>query len=234
MKIREKILVIEDEPITAEMIANILEMGGYDVLTASTGKEAEIFISSHCPNLVMLDLGLPDMDGVTILESVRRWSPMPIIVVSARDSVEDKVAALEMGADDYIEKPFAYEEMMARVKVALRHSLSYGTNKDIDMQGQYTVRGLTIDYPKYRVYINGKDARLTHNEFRLVALLGRFAGKVLTYDYIIKQIWGPNASTDNQILRVNMANIRRKIERNPAEPQYIFTATGVGYRLADE
>lgn len=233
MKFREKILVIEDEPSMAYLTTTILESGGYEVLAAATGKDAELLIPSHCPDLVLLDLGLPDIDGMTILENVRKWSGMPIIVVSARDTEADKVAALNMGADDYISKPFGSSELLARVKVALRHSISSGTNKSINAQCQFRVRDLVIDYPKYRVFIRGKDAGLTVSEFKLVALLGRYAGEVLTYDFIISQLWGPNAVADNQILRVNIANIRRKIEENPASPEYIITKVGLGYKLAE-
>lgn len=211
----------------------ILEANNYDVITASTGKEAYAMITSHCPDVVILDLGLPDADGLEILRSVRTWSAMPIIVVSARSHERDKVEALDIGADDYITKPFGTSELLARIRVAIRHTRASGTNSAIAQSGKFKAGEFVIDYDKYRVYIGGKDANLTQNEFKLVALLGRYAGKVLTYDFIIKELWGPNAKDDNQILRVNMANIRRKIENNPAEPKYIFTEVGVGYRMIE-
>lgn len=233
MAIRDKILIVEDEKSISNFISAILEANNYDVIIAHTGQEAFGMITSHCPDVVILDLGLPDMDGMQILKFVREWSHMPIIVVSARDHEKDKVKALDLGADDYITKPFGTSELLARIRAAIRHTRTANENKSIATEGKFTAGGLTIDYNKYRIYINGKDANLTQNEFKLVALLGKYAGKVLTYDFIIRELWGPNAKNDNQILRVNMAHIRRKIEKNPAEPEYIFTEVGVGYRMIE-
>ena len=188
-------------------------------------------ISSHCPDLVILDLGLPDIDGETIIRSVRAWTQMPIIVVSARDQERDKVSALELGADDYMTKPFGGAELLARVRVAIRHMRSTGTGKSHD--GRLNIGELTIDYENHQVLVGGRNAGLTHNEYRIVALLGEHAGKVLTPDYIMRELWGPAAGSSNQILRVNMANIRRKIEKNPASPRYILTEIGVGYRIIE-
>ena len=190
-------------------------------------------MASHCPDVVLLDLGLPDMDGMDVLRSLRSWSLMPVVVVSARTDEREKVRALDAGADDYITKPFGTSELLARIRTAIRHTRTTSANEAIARDNRFTARGLTIDYDKYRVYVDGKDANLTQNEFKLVALLGRYAGRVLTYDYLIREIWGPNKTCDNQILRVNMANIRRKIEKNPAEPQYIFTEVGVGFRMIE-
>ena len=178
MNIREKILVIEDEKSIAHFISTVLNSNGYEAMQARTGSEAMSMISSHCPDLIILDLGLPDMDGLEILRQLRSWSSVPVVVVSAR----------------------SHER---------------------------------IDYNKHQVLVRGENVHLTLSEFRIVALLGKYAGKVLTYDFIIKELWGPRASGDNQILRVNMANIRRKIEKNPAEPEYLFTEVGVGYRMAE-
>ena len=190
-------------------------------------------ISSHCPDLIILDLGLPDMDGLEILRSLRSWSSLPVVVVSARSHERDKVAALDLGADDYLTKPFGTEELLARVRTAIRHTRTTSGNDEIARNGTYTVGDLMIDYNKHQVLVRGENVHLTLSEFRIVALLGKYAGKVLTYDFIIKELWGPRASGDNQILRVNMANIRRKIEKNPAEPEYLFTEMGVGYRMAE-
>ena len=233
MNIREKILVVEDEKSISRFISTILDNNGYEAVQARTGAEAQSMISSHCPDLVILDLGLPDMDGLEILRSLRSWSSLPVVVVSARDHERDKVAALDLGADDYLTKPFGTEELLARVRTAIRHTRTTSGNSEIARQGTYTVGELTIDYNKHQVLVRGENVKLTLSEFRIVALLGKYAGKVLTYDFIIKELWGPGAGDDNQILRVNMANIRRKVEKNPAEPEYLFTEVGVGYRLAE-
>lgn len=233
MNIREKILVVEDEKSIAHFISTVLNSNGYEALQAKTGAEALSMISSHCPDLVILDLGLPDMDGLEVLSQLRSWSSLPVVVVSARSHEYDKVGALDQGADDYLTKPFGTAELLARVRTAIRHTRTISGNNEIAQRGTYTVGEMTIDYNKHQVLMRGENVRLTLSEFRIVALLGKYAGKVLTYDYIIKELWGPRASGDNQILRVNMANIRRKIEKNPAEPEYLFTEVGVGYRLAE-
>ena len=233
MTIRDKILIIEDEQSIARFISTILTANGYETLLARTGGEGLSIVSSNCPDLVILDLGLPDMDGMDILKSLRSWSSLPVVVVSARSHEKDKVAALDMGADDYLTKPFGTDELLARVRTAIRHTRTASGNDEIAQKGTYTVGELTIDYNKHQVLKNGRNVRLTLSEFRIVALLGKYAGKVLTYDFIMKELWGPRAGGDNQILRVNMANIRRKIEKNPAEPEYLFTEVGVGYRLAE-
>ena len=233
MTTKEKILIVEDEQTIRNFMQAILSAKGYDVLLARSGAMADTMIASHCPDLIILDLGLPDMDGMTILQSVRQWSKVPIIVVSARSHERDKVAALDAGADDYLTKPFGTEELLARIRAAIRHTRTPDGGASMANTGVFTAGALTIDYGKHRVFVNGVDANLTQNEYKLVALLGLHAGKVLTYDYLIKELWGPSARSDNQILRVNMANIRRKIEKNPAQPVYIFTEAGVGYRMIE-
>jgi len=233
MLIREKILIVEDEKSISHFISTILNNNGYEAMKARSGSEALSMISSHCPDLIILDLGLPDMDGLDILRQIRSWSSLPVVVVSARSHEQDKVTALDLGADDYLTKPFGTEELLARVRTAIRHTRTASGNDEIAQKGTYTVKEMTIDYNKHQVLMRGENAKLTLSEFRIVALLGKYAGKVLTYDFIIKELWGPRAGGDNQILRVNMANIRRKIEKNPAEPEYLFTEVGVGYRLAE-
>lgn len=233
MNIREKILIVEDEKSISHFISTILNSNGYETIQARTSAEAMSMLSSHCPDLVILDLGLPDMDGLEVLNSLRSWSSLPVVVVSARSHEHDKVGALDLGADDYLTKPFGTAELLARVRTAIRHTRTTSDNDEIAQRGTYTVGDLTIDYNKHQVLVRGENVHLTLSEFRIVALLGKYAGKVLTYDYIIKELWGPRAGGDNQILRVNMANIRRKIEKNPAEPEYLFTEVGVGYRLAE-
>lgn len=234
MDFHYKILVIEDDESISYYVRSVLEENGYDVIVADNGKDAETFASSHCPDVILLDLGLPDMDGVNVLRQLRSWSSTQVIVVSSRQREQDKVLALENGADDYVQKPFSTQELLARIRVALRHSRNSGTNRAIAQNSRFEVGGLVIDYEKYRVYVDGVDAELTQNEFRLVSFLGQYAGHVIPYEELIRKMWGPNAKTDNQILRVNMANIRRKIEKDPAHPRYIFTETGIGYRMAEE
>ena len=171
------------------------------------------------------------MDGTDLIRSIREWSRMPIIVVSARMHERDKVEALDLGADDFITKPFGTDELLARIRTALRHI--HVSNGDTANSGIFRSGDLVVDFEKHRIQVGGVDVHLTQNEFRIVALLAQNAGKVMTYDNILRELWGPYAKSDNQILRVNMANIRRKLEKNPAEPKYIFTEVGVGYRMTD-
>ena len=233
MNIREKILVVEDEKSISHFICTILTSNGYETMKAYSGQEALSMISSHCPDLIILDLGLPDMDGAEVLRSLRSWTSLPVVVVSARSHERDKVDALDQGADDYLTKPFGTDELLARVRTAIRHTRTASGNDEIAQRGTYTVGDMVIDYNKHQVLMHGENVHLTLSEFRIVALLGKYAGKVLTYDFIIKELWGPRAGGDNQILRVNMSNIRRKIEKNPAEPEYLFTEVGVGYSMAE-
>lgn len=233
MEIKDRILIVEDDKSIRNFLCAVLEANHYDVIVAYSGSEAYTLITSQCPDLILLDLGLPDMDGMKILKDVRSWSSMPVVVVSARTHEKDKVEALDMGADDYITKPFGTSELLARIRAAIRHTRTVAATPGLGQTGIFVSGGLVIDYDKHRVFVDGADANLTQNEFKIVALLGKYAGRVMTYDYIMKEIWGPNMKNDNQILRVNMANIRRKIEKNPAQPQYIFTEAGVGYRIVE-
>lgn len=233
MDIKDRVLVIEDDKSIRNFFRTVLEANNYEVLIGKTGAEGYSMVTSQCPDVVILDLGLPDMDGMTILKNVREWSAMPILVVSARTHEKDKVAALDAGADDYITKPFGTSELLARVRTAIRHARATVLTAEGIQTGQFRAGDLLIDYDKHRVYVGDRDVNLTQNEYKIVSLLGKYAGKVLTYDFIIKEIWGPNMQNDNRILRVNMANIRRKMEKNPAQPQYIFTEVGVGYRIVD-
>lgn len=227
------IVIVEDEYNISSFVSAVLQANGFDTMVARNGAEAIILITSHCPDLVLLDLGLPDMDGQGIIENVRGWSNVPIIVVSARTRERDKVMALESGADDYITKPFGTSELLARIRTALRHVQLREGEQAQRQTGVFHTGDLEVDYDKRRVYVNGEDAHLTQNEYKIVALLSKYSGRVLTYDSIIKHIWGPNAKQGNQILRVNMANIRRKIEPSTVEPRYIMTEMGVGYRMAE-
>ena len=227
------ILIVEDDERIRSLMRTVLSGAGYATLETGNAATAVSMLASHSPDLMLLDLGLPDRDGQELLTEIRTWSSVPVVVVSARSHERDKVAALDMGADDYLTKPFGTDELLARVRTAIRHTRTASGNDEIARNGTYTVGDLVIDYNKHQVLVRGENVHLTLSEFRIVALLGKYAGKVLTYDYIIKELWGPRAGGDNQILRVNMANIRRKIEKNPAEPEYLFTEVGVGYRLAE-
>jgi two-component system KDP operon response regulator KdpE len=234
MPVKQNVLVVEDERSIRNYICTVLAANGFDVLTAEDGAEAYTMITSHCPDLVILDLGLPDVDGLHIIRTVRQWSKMPIVVVSARTHERDKVEALDAGADDYITKPFGTSELLARIRTAIRHTRTANESGAMGWTGIFKVKDMVIDYDKHHVTIAGTDVHLTQNEFKIVSMLAKYAGKVLTYDAIMKEVWGPLSTGDNQILRVNMANIRRKLEKNPGEPEYIFTEVGVGYRMLEE
>ncbi len=227
------ILVVEDEENIRNFMTTILKANDYNVMLASTGAEANMYITSYCPDIIILDLGLPDMDGLEVIKQVREWAQLPIIVVSARSRERDKVEALDSGADDYITKPFGTSELLARVRTAVRRLKNAGATTQTTQSGKFILGNLEINYDKRRVFLDGENIHITQTEYKLLALLSKYAGRVLTYEYIIKEIWGPNADADNQTLRVNMANIRRKIETNPAEPKFIFTEIGVGYRMLE-
>ena len=232
MPIQQTMLIVDDESINRDILTQFFQ-DDFQILEAANGQEAQELIKNHSVDIVLLDLLMPVMDGMQLLKAVRQWSKVPVVVVSARSHERDKVAALDAGADDYLTKPFGTEELLARIRTALRHTRTLTANDQLANTGKFQTGDLLIDYDKHRVYVAGVDAKLTQNEYKLVALLGLHAGKVLTYDYLIKELWGPSARSDNQILRVNMANIRRKIEKNPAQPEYIFTETGIGYRMVE-
>ena len=233
MEIKDRVLVIEDDKSIRNFMKTILEANNYEVIMAVNGAEAYSMITSQCPDVVILDLGLPDMDGMKVLKSVREWSGMPILVVSARSHERDKVEALDLGADDYITKPFGNSELLARIRTALRHTMQHQAGSD-PLLHPYHHGGLTIDFEKRLVTRDETDIHLTQNEYKIVALLAQNSGRVLTYDKLIEYVWGPYSENDNTSLRVHMANIRRKLEPNPAEPIYLFTEIGVGYRMAEE
>ncbi len=233
MSLKCKVLIVEDDPGISKFLKATLTANGYDALPTATGAEALRMIASHCPDCVLLDLGLPDLDGNAIIESLRKWTTVPIVVISARTGENDKAQALDLGADDYLTKPFGSVELLARIRTALRHTRTASASGEIALNDRYRVGELTIDYKKRRVYLADQDACLTPNEFRIVALLGQYAGQVLTYKHMLTALWGPSATSDNKILRVHMASIRRKIEANPNEPIYILTEVGVGYRMAE-
>lgn len=227
------VLVIEDEKSICDFIAKTLNASDYKAVTAGSGKEGLAILTSALPDLVLLDLGLPDMDGIDIIKQTREWSNLPIIVISARVQEREKVAALDAGADDYITKPFGTDELLARIRTAIRHSNKIVDDK-VNSTRPYSARGLVVDFGKRLVTVEGKEIHLTRVEYKIVSMLAQNSGKVITYSSLIEQVWGPYADDNNRILRVNMANIRRKIEKNPGEPEYIFTELGVGYRMVED
>lgn len=222
-----QVLLIEDDKSIASFIITSLSGNGYRVTHALNGKEGLSLAASKCPSVILLDLGLPDMDGCDVLLKLRSWCNVPVIVISARTREQDKVKALYLGADDYIAKPFGTAELMARIRTSLRHSHVATPDKI------YRARGLEINFVKRRILLNGEEIHLTQIEYQLLTLLAENSGKVLTYNFIMGAIWGPYMDSNNQILRVNMANIRRKIEENPAQPKYVFTEVGIGYRMLE-
>ena len=227
------VLVIEDEKSICDFIAKTLNASDYKAVTAGSGKEGLAILTSALPDLVLLDLGLPDMDGIDIIKQTRKWSSLPIIVISARVQEREKVAALDAGADDYITKPFGTDELLARIRTAIRHSNKIVDDK-VNSTRPYSARGLVVDFGKRLVTVEGKEIHLTRVEYKIVSMLAQNSGKVITYSSLIEQVWGPYADDNNRILRVNMANIRRKIEKNPGEPEYIFTELGVGHRMIED
>lgn len=234
MALKRKILIVQQSLNTSEVIKSRIESDSYDVIIAYTGKEAKAMAESHCPDLVLLDSALPDIDSVAFVRELHRWSMAPVIVMCASDDNGFTADALENGADDFIVKPFGIPELLSRIRVVLRNTIYCRSNSDNIRSNQLVVGSLMIDYDQYRVFVSGRDAHLTHNEFKMVALLAKNAGRVITYEYIMTQLWGPNVQMDNQILRVNMANIRRKIESDTSRPRHIITVSGVGYRMEAE
>ena len=229
-----RLLVIEDEKRLARNLAELLRRQGYTVDVSSDGVSGYDNASTDLYDLILLDAMLPGMDGFTLLRKLRTGGhAVPVLMLTARSDLSDRVQGLDCGADYYLTKPFGTVELLARIRTALRHTRTDGTSDGLAMTGEYHVGDLCIDYNKHRVFLAGEDTHLTPNEYKIVALLGRHAGQVLTYKSMMKELWGPGVGGDNKLLRVHMANIRRKIEPNPVEPQYIFTEVGVGYRMAD-
>lgn len=227
---KPQILVVEDDLAISNLISVTLETQDYQYHTAKTGASAIMDVASYHPDVIILDLGLPDMDGVDIIKKVRGWTNTPIIVVSARSEDRDKVLALDAGADDYLTKPFSVDELLARLRVSLRR-VRYDSEKVSAEASQYQNGDLKIDYAAGCVYLDGEEIHLTPIEYRLLCLLAKNTGKVLTHNYILKEIWGNTIVSDTPSLRVFMATLRKKIEPIPAEPKYIQTHIGVGYRM---
>lgn len=227
------VLIIEDEKNIQTFMGKILKRQEYRVLYADTGAQGLEIIRSQCPDIILLDLGLPDMNGFEIIREVRTWTSTPIIVISARTAEQEKVSALDLGADDYITKPFGTSELLARIRASLRHSNRLRTDSPLYLR-PYRHGEMKLDFSKRLLTIGSQVVHLTPIEYKIVAYLAQNSGKVITYAAILSNVWGPYADSDNKILRVNMANIRRKIEDDPAQPRYIFTEVGVGYRMAED
>lgn len=226
---KQTAIIIEDEKNICSFIETTLESADYRVVTATTGADGISLTASQCPDIILLDLGLPDIDGLDVLAKIRTFSKVPVIIISARTQEAEKVKALDSGADDYITKPFGTGELLARIRTALRHSSS----SEATASTVYHAGSLTIDFERRLVTLGEEVINLTQIEYKIVSSLAKQAGRVLTYDYLMKEIWGPYTDDNNQILRVNMAHIRRKIEKDTAAPEYIFTEIGVGYRMRE-
>lgn len=223
------ILVVEDDAPVRNLIGTTLKTHGYDYITATTGENAVMQASSHNPNVVLLDLGLPDIDGVDVIRKIRTWSEMPIIVISARTEDKDKIDALDAGADDYLTKPFSVAELLARIRVTERRLLSVqSTNKS---ESVFLSGNLKIDYAAGCAYLSGEELHLTPIEYKLLCLLSKNVGKVLTHTFITQKIWGAAWESNVASLRVFMATLRKKIEPSADSPQYIQTHVGIGYRM---
>jgi two-component system KDP operon response regulator KdpE len=221
------VLVVEDDAQVRRFLRAALSSHAFRLVEAGSVREAEQLATSHNPDVYLLDLGLPDGDGVDLARRLRDWTRAPIIVLSARGREEDKVNALDAGADDYLTKPFGVNELLARLRVALRHAQATPAGEPVLEAGP-----LRVDLARREVTVEGREVRLTPTEFKLLALLARHAGKVLTHRQILKEVWGPNA-TEAHWVRVHMAELRKKVEPDPARPRLLVTEPGVGYRLRD-
>ncbi len=226
-----KILTIEDEQEIRRFLRVSLSHHGYELAEAENGAGGILQAAQQQPDLIVLDLGLPDMDGLEVIRRVREWSRLPIIVLSARGQEREKVTALDAGADDYLTKPFSVGELLARIRVALRHRAAADRNGD---EAAFQVDKLKVDLARRLVTVDGRQVRLTPTEYRLLTTLVQHAGRVITHRQLLKEVWGPDSVQENHYLRVFMAQLRQKLEADPARPRYLLTEPGVGYRLAAE
>lgn len=222
----ERVLIVDDEPQILRFLRPALNAAGYNVIEAESGGEALRKVATMAPDLVVLDLGLPDMDGKEVVSRLRAWTQIPIVILSARDRESEKIAALDLGADDYIEKPFGIGELTARMRTALRHSQKTDAGRE-----RIETDGLLIDFVHRRVERDGMPIKLTPKEYDLLALLGRYAGKVVMHKTLLTSVWGPAHAEDLQYLRVFIGQLRAKVERDPAAPKIISTEAGIGYRF---
>jgi len=227
MMSKARVLVVDDEPGILRFIKAALVVNDFEFASAGSGEEATKFIAANVPDVVVLDLGLPDGDGKDVIRQVREWSDVPIIVISARDRESEKIEALDLGADDFITKPFGIGELMARIRAALRHGMQRRSEPPV-----VRIADLEIDNVRHRVKRAGKEVRLTPKEFELLAFLARHAGAVVTHGQLLTAIWGPAHTEDLPYLRVHIGRLRRKIEDDPDHPQIVLTEPGIGYRTA--
>jgi len=225
------VLIVDDELPIRRFLRVSLAGEGYRVVEAATAAEALAQIAAQRPDVVVLDLGLPDRDGLAVIREIREWSSIPIVVLSVRDRESDKVSALEAGADDYLTKPFSVGELLARLRVALRHAAIAGGTAD---EPVFATGELRVDVARRQVFVAGQEIRLTPIEYKLLALMVKNAGKVLTHRQLLRQVWGPEYGDENHYVRVYVAQLRRKLEVDPARPRYLRTEPGVGYRLVTE
>jgi two-component system, OmpR family, KDP operon response regulator KdpE len=222
------IVVIEDDPAIRLFLRTGLGAHGFKVFEADRGKQGIIEAGVRKPDVIILDLGLPDMDGVDVIKAIREWSVMPVIILSARSTEQHKIDALDAGADDYLTKPFSLGELLARIRVAMRHSLS---SPEQDQSGVFTSGALKADLQKRQVFVGDREVHLTPIQYRLLSVLIKNAGKVLTHQYLLKEVWGPSYRDNSHYLRIYMSQLRQKLEIDPAQPQYLLTESGIGYRL---
>ena len=227
-KSKGMILLIEDEPQMLRLLRIILQSQGYGLVESPTGQEGLMQAATRAPDVVLLDLGLPDIDGLEVTRRLREWSDVPIIVISAREQEQDKIKALDAGADDYLTKPFGAGELLARIRVAMRHKALREAGKH---ESIFTLGNLRVDLARRQVFLNEKEVHLTPIEYKLLTVLIKNAGKVLTHRQLLKEVWGPPYLTETQYLRVYMAQLRHKLEADPARPSFLINEPGVGYRL---
>lgn len=227
-KSKTAVLVIEDEAPIRRFLKMTLSSQGYEYMEAITGQEGMLKVASEKPDIVILDLGLPDMDGLEVTKQLREWTPIPIIVLSARGQEKDKVEALDAGADDYLTKPFGVAELMARARVALRRA---STTSDGEALSTFKIGEIEVDFLKRQVTSGGEELHLTPIEYKLLSTLIKYSGRVVTHNHLLREAWGAEYSGETHYLRVYMAQLRRKMEKNPAQPKFLITEPGVGYRL---